>query len=99
MAQEISKIPDEEIRVRSYLIWQREGCPSGAELAHWLRAKAELESECDSKFPRSHVIFRSDGPHRVQAPPPVPPRMAVAPPPKRSTAGRVASSGAIAARR
>ncbi|MDE3114394.1 MAG: DUF2934 domain-containing protein [Pseudomonadota bacterium] len=98
MAQEISKIPDEEIRVRSYLIWQREGCPSGAELAHWLRAKAELESECDSKFPRSHVIFRSDGPHRVQAPP-VPPRMAVAPPPKRSTAGRVASSGAIAARR
>ena len=99
MAQQIPTIPDEEIRLRSYLIWQDEGCPNGAELAHWLRAKAELESECDSKFPRSHVIFRCDGPHRVLAPPPVPPRTAVALPPKRSIAGRVASSGAIAARR
>jgi len=99
MAQEIRKIPDEEIRVRSYLIWQREGCPNGVELAHWLRAKAELEAERDSKFPRSHVIFRSDGPHSMQAPSPVPPRMAVTPPPRRSTAARVASGGGTTAAR
>ncbi len=99
MAQEIARIPEEEIRVRSYLIWQREGCPNGAELAHWLRARAELEAEHDSKVPRSHIIFRSDGPHRVQAPPPVPPRVAVTPPPKRTTAGRVSPGGATAARR
>ena len=101
MAQQISTIPDGDIRLRSYLIWQREGCPNGAELAHWLRAKAELEAECNSKLPRSHVFFRSDGPHSIQAPlPPVPPRMAVMPPPKRTTAARVAAGrGAIAAKR
>ncbi|MBU6472681.1 MAG: DUF2934 domain-containing protein [Alphaproteobacteria bacterium] len=97
MAQQIPTISDDEIRLRSYLIWQREGCPSGAELTHWLRARAELETEHDSRLPRSDVIFRCDGPHPVQAPP-VPPRVAVTPPPRRITAARI-SSGTTAARR
>jgi hypothetical protein len=101
MAQEIPKISEEEIRLRSYLIWQHEGCPKGAELAHWLRAKAELEAEHGGKFPRSHVFFRSDGPHPMATPQlPVPPRLTAMPPPKRTTAARVASrGGATAARR
>ena len=33
------------IRLRSYLIWQKQGCPMGQELSHWLQAKAELEAE------------------------------------------------------
>ena len=37
--------PEDAIRLRSYLIWQQEGCPHGADLAHWLRAKEELERE------------------------------------------------------
>jgi hypothetical protein len=39
------KIRSELIRKRSYEIWQREGCPNGCDLAHWLRAEAELEAE------------------------------------------------------
>lgn len=39
------KIPSELIRKRSYEIWQREGCPNGCDLAHWLRAEAELGAE------------------------------------------------------
>ena len=42
-------IPEDAIRLRSYLIWQREDCPQGAELDHWLRAKAELERELRAK--------------------------------------------------
>ena len=38
-------IPEETIRLRSYLLWQREGYPHGKALEHWLCAEAELESE------------------------------------------------------
>jgi hypothetical protein len=36
---------EDAIRLRSYLIWEREGRREGKDLDHWLRAKAELESE------------------------------------------------------
>lgn len=42
-------LPEEAIRMRSYFIWQREGCPSGRDLDYWLRAKAELEAEEPSR--------------------------------------------------
>lgn len=35
----------EEIRLRSYLIWEREGKPEGKSLEHWGRAEAELRGE------------------------------------------------------
>lgn len=38
-------ISEETVRLRSYLIWKREGCPHGKALDHWLRAQAELASE------------------------------------------------------
>ncbi len=38
-------VGEDEIRQRSYEIWQREGHPSGMDAAHWFRAKAELEAE------------------------------------------------------
>ena len=38
-------IAEDEIRLRSYLIWEREGRAPGKEVEHWLRAKAELEWE------------------------------------------------------
>lgn len=41
---------EDEIRVRSYLIWQREGCPDGRSEEHWLRAKAELEAEFEADW-------------------------------------------------
>ncbi len=38
-------IPEEAIRIRSYLIWQKAGCPEGKSLEHWLRAIGELKAE------------------------------------------------------
>ncbi|WP_421998554.1 DUF2934 domain-containing protein [Reyranella sp.] len=38
-------IPEDAIRLRSYLIWQRSGCPEGKSHEHWLQAERELEAE------------------------------------------------------
>ena len=35
-------ITDNAIRVRSYLIWEREGRPQGRSAEHWILAEAEL---------------------------------------------------------
>lgn len=34
-----------EIRERAYSIWEREGCPVGRELDHWVLAEVELAAE------------------------------------------------------
>lgn len=31
--------PTEEIRHEAYLLWQKDGCPEGRELDHWLAAQ------------------------------------------------------------
>jgi hypothetical protein len=75
MARPKIAIPEEAIRLRSYQIWQEEGCPNGKALAHWLQAKAELEAQFRADPPlrrlRSFVIPRvpiSKQPsHRVAA--------------------------------
>lgn len=41
---------DEEIRNRSYLIWEREGCQDGKSQEYWLRAKTELEAELEANW-------------------------------------------------
>ncbi len=35
-------ISEEAIRLRAYLIWEREGRPDGRDFEHWLRAQDEL---------------------------------------------------------
>lgn len=42
---------EEAVRLRSYLIWEREGCPRGKECDHWRRAQEELEAELDHGGP------------------------------------------------
>lgn len=41
---------EDEIRTRSYLIWEREGCQDGKSEEYWLRAKAELEAELEADW-------------------------------------------------
>lgn len=41
---------EEEIRTRSYMIWEREGCLHGKSEEYWQRAKAELEAELESTW-------------------------------------------------
>ncbi len=45
MAETSVRWSEDAIRLRSYLIWQKDGCPVGQEVSHWLQAKAELEAE------------------------------------------------------
>lgn len=47
-------IPEEAIRLRSYLIWERDGCPEGKAHEHWLRARAELEFESRPPLQQLH---------------------------------------------
>jgi hypothetical protein len=35
----------ERIHARAYLIWEKEGRPDGHALAHWVKAKEEIEAE------------------------------------------------------
>jgi hypothetical protein len=42
---ELASLPDEHrIRERAYGIWIEEGRPQGRDLAHWQRARMELQS-------------------------------------------------------
>ena len=50
------------IRQRSYLIWQREGRPSGKALDHWLLAQAELEAETHDPHPAMAFSHRTVAP-------------------------------------
>jgi hypothetical protein len=47
--------PTEEIRHEAYQIWQREGCPPGHELDHWLMAQEVLRHRR-----RTHVSSSPD---------------------------------------
>jgi hypothetical protein len=35
---------EDHVRIRAYLIWEREGRPDGEQLEHWRRAEHELAS-------------------------------------------------------
>jgi Protein of unknown function (DUF2934) len=45
VAETQEMITEEAIRVRSYIIWQREGRPQGKDIDHWLSAIEELARE------------------------------------------------------
>jgi hypothetical protein len=40
----------EAIRLRSYLIWERAGCPNGEAVNHWLQAKAEIDAKVEDAY-------------------------------------------------
>ena len=44
-------VADQEIRTRSYLLWEAEGRPQGRDMEFWFRAQAQLEVE--SRAPSS----------------------------------------------
>ncbi|MGA7676176.1 MAG: DUF2934 domain-containing protein [Rhizomicrobium sp.] len=84
MPHEVQTNPSEdEIRVRSYLIWEREGCPEGKSEEHWLRAKAELEAEFESDWRAASM----DGESTTF----VLPLLPISSPPSRSVSGKIGS--------
>lgn len=82
MAEIDVHLPEDAIRLRSYFIWQREGCPEGQALSHWLRAKAELEAELQAgPLPRMSFPF-------------VMPRFPISVPPNRSISVKIGREAA-----
>lgn len=73
-------IPEEAIRLRSYLIWEKAGCPDGRALEHWQQAREELEAES-----AACVFSLEDCQRRVI------PRPPILNPPRRLTSARVAA--------
>jgi hypothetical protein len=85
MADPAVHLPEEAIRLRSYFIWKREGCPAGKGLSHWLQAKAELEAEMNGEPP-------------LRVPPTfVMPPVPISTPPTRRISARIGSDAASAA--
>jgi hypothetical protein len=41
---------DEQIRIRSYLLWEGDGRQDGKSHEYWLQAKTELEAELEAKW-------------------------------------------------
>jgi hypothetical protein len=38
------------IRIRSYLLWERDGCPYGRSEEYWFRAKCEIDEEIERQW-------------------------------------------------
>ena len=87
MADRDFDLSEDIIRMRSYLIWQHEGCPHGKDLAHWLRAKAELEAEL-------HKGEQHTGPQLRRPLAFVMPRIPISKPPCRRSAIKIGRSAA-----
>jgi Protein of unknown function (DUF2934) len=49
----------ENVRLRSYLIWEHEGCQHGRDREYWLRAEQELKQEMNSETARVKRNVRS----------------------------------------
>jgi hypothetical protein len=73
----LTNILEEAVRLRSYSIWEREGCPDGNALDHWLRAVAEIDAELRAlpllREPTAFVL----------------PRMPISRPPNRRISARI----------
>ena len=72
-------VGEQDIRIRSYLLWEAAGRPHGRDTDFWLRARAELETEAGQEpKPSIHLAVAFV------------PRVRICSPPTRTTALRVA---------
>lgn len=53
-------ITENDVRTRSYLIWEREGRPEGQQLDHWLKAQAELMAEAGAEAPATPAVIEKN---------------------------------------
>jgi len=52
---------DEQIRTRSYLLWEREGRQDGKSEEYWQRAKTELEVEMEAQWHAASMEASMEG--------------------------------------
>ena len=51
----------EEVQLRSYMIWEREGRPMGRDQEHWFRAQAELAEDAGAMHGCAECLLRRAG--------------------------------------
>jgi hypothetical protein len=62
MSTESKLTPSEdEIRTRSYLLWESEGKQHGKDREYWARAKAELEAELEAAWRAASMAASMEG--------------------------------------
>ena len=71
----------EEIRILSYLLWERDGRPEGRSKEYWRRANAELQEEID-RVCQAESLTGEIAKF-------VPPRLPISLPPKRYSSKRI----------
>jgi len=82
MSNDTKTTPSEEaIRLRSYYIWEREGCPIDDGADHWARAKAELEAELETELRAASAAGESNAF--------VMPRLPISTPPRKSMSVKI----------
>lgn len=74
-------IPEEQIRARSYQLWEAEGRQDGRSMEYWLRAIKELETELERCW--LVALEESENTHLVM------PRAPISTPPCRHEADRI----------
>lgn len=58
-----AKLPSREhIAICAYLIWEREGCPDGRDLGHWLEAEMQISASC---IHDAGLSQHGNGAHRI----------------------------------
>ena len=72
---------EDEIRIRAYLIWEREGCLQGKDAEHWLQAKAELDAEFEADWRAASLEGEATGF--------VLPHLPISSPPSRSVSAKI----------
>jgi Protein of unknown function (DUF2934) len=77
-------IPEEQVRARSYAIWEAEGRQNGRSEEYWLRALAELQMELE----RSWLVALEERENTDL----VMPRLPISPKPYRHEAGKLDAS-------
>ncbi|MBV9122153.1 MAG: DUF2934 domain-containing protein [Planctomycetes bacterium] len=79
-------LPDAEIAVAAYFLWQREGCQAGRDREYWFRAREELKRKLNSCANQVPVVLaprseRKSPTSALRSRPPTPPfSKACAPP-------------------
>ena len=79
----------EDIRNRSYLLWEREGRQDGKSEEYWLRAKAELEAEMEATWHAASIEASMEGETTTFVLPVLP----ISTPPSRSVSEKIAQNG------
>jgi len=72
MGQEGNGTSEQLIRIRSYLLWERDGRPQGRAEEYWFRAKDEIDADIERQW--RAIGLEAETEHYVPSRPAITPR-------------------------